>query len=343
MKKSYLSIALLMLVASSTIAGAADKKVDVNLSNIRTVETHLQFANYQKITGGINTWQHVRQPVDIDKQSTIAMNRDTFYSFAVLDLAKPVTITMPDMKDRYMSLQLISEGHYTPFVYQQPGAYQLTQKNVGSRYAFAAVRTFVDPNDSTDIKDVHALQDALKIEAGSSEAFQIPNYDMERYKALAANIQKLIGFWNGDTRGAMGTKDQVDELLHTVATIAGWGLQPPENAMYQVVNTGLDETKNYKLEVPANVPVKAFWSISMYNAKGYFQKNKLDAYSLNNVTVKDKNADGSVTIHLGGCEDGRSNCLPIAGKGFYYQWRMYDPEQPIIDGKWRFPDPVVVK
>jgi hypothetical protein len=88
--------------------------------------------------------------------------------------------------------------------------------------------------------------------------------------------------------------------------------------------------------------VKAFWSISMYNAKGYFEKNKFDAYSLNNVTSK-KNDDGTVTIHLGGCEDRRSNCLPLAGEGFYHQWRMYNPEKSILEGKWSFPDPVEVK
>ncbi|MHC4332814.1 MAG: DUF1214 domain-containing protein [Planctomycetota bacterium] len=341
MKKTSLVIAAIMLICTTGIAGAEEKKVDVNLSNIRTVETHIQFNNYQKIAG-INTWKHNRNPVDIDNQTTIAMNRDTFYSFAVLDLTKPVTITMPEAKGRYMSLQIIDEDHYSPFVYEKPGTYKLTEKNVGTRYAFAAVRTFVNPNDPKDVKAVHALQDAMEIKGGSGEAFKMPNYDMDRYKALAANIQKLIGFWNGDTRGAMGKRGEVDELMHTVATIAGWGLQPPENAMYSVVNLGLDPNKKYKIVVPADVPVKAFWSISIYNAKGYFQKNDLNAYSLNNLTAK-KNGDRTTTIYLGGCENGQSNCLPMAGKGFYHQWRMYGPEKPILEGKWSFPDPVELK
>ena len=61
---SILSVAILGLsLLAATAANADAKKVDVNLSNIRTVETHQQFANYQKIAGGINKWQHVRQPV----------------------------------------------------------------------------------------------------------------------------------------------------------------------------------------------------------------------------------------------------------------------------------------
>ena len=41
-----------------------------------------------------------------------------------------------------------------------------------------------------------------------------------------------------------------------------------------------------------DVPVKGFWSISLYNEKGYFQENKYNAYSLNSLTAK-PNSDGS--------------------------------------------------
>lgn len=341
-----LAVAALMAVTcvdAMAVAQADARKVDVNLFNIRTVETHMQFANYQKIAGGINKWLHVRQPVEIEKQTTIAMNRDTFYSFAVVDLAKEVTVTMPEAKGRYMSLQIITEDHYSPFVFEKPGRYKLTEKNVGTRHALLGVRTFVNPNDPKDVDAVHALQDSIKLVDGSSVPFEIPDYDMNRYHELYDNIQKLIGFANGDTRGSMGKKGEVDELLHTVATIAGWGLLPPENAMYQVVNIGLESDKKYIVTVPSDVPVKSFWSISIYNAKGYFEKNDLDAYTLNNVTAK-KNADGSCTIRLGAWAKGEDNVLPLpAEKGFYHQWRMYGPEKPILEGKWSFPDPVEVK
>ena len=41
----------------------------------------------------------------------------------------------------------------------------------------------------------------------------------------------------------------------------------------------------HKLTVK-DVPVDGFWSISVYNAKGYFEKNDLNAYSLNSLTAK---------------------------------------------------------
>jgi hypothetical protein len=84
------------------------------------------------------------------------------------------------------------------------------------------------------------------------------------------------------------------------------------------------------------VPVDGFWSISPYNAEGYYQKNDLDAYSLNNITAK-TSADGSTTIHFGGCDGKTTNCLPIM-PGWNYTVRLYRPRKEILDGTWKFPE-----
>jgi hypothetical protein len=60
------------------------------------------------------------------------------------------------------------------------------------------------------------------------------------------------------------------------------------------------------------VPVDAFWSISLYNAVGYFQANDRDAYSIITAVADD---DGTITAHFGGCSDDRPNCLPIMDVG----------------------------
>ena len=85
-----------------------------------------------------------------------------------------------------------------------------------------------------------------------------------------------------------------------------------------------------------DVPVDAFWSISLYNAEGYFQKNDLNAYSLNNITAK-KNDDGSVSVQFGGCDGKIPNCLPIM-KGWNYTVRLYRPRAQILSGMWKFPE-----
>jgi hypothetical protein len=86
---------------------------------------------------------------------------------------------------------------------------------------------------------------------------------------------------------------------------------------------------------PADVPAGAFWSVSLYNADGFFEPNPLDAYTVNSVTGT-PNDDGSMTVHLGGCDDGRVNCLPIM-EGWNYTVRLYQPGQEVLEGKYKFP------
>jgi hypothetical protein len=85
-----------------------------------------------------------------------------------------------------------------------------------------------------------------------------------------------------------------------------------------------------------DVPVDGFWSISLYGPDGFFHKNNLDAYTLNNLTAK-KDADGSVAIQFGDCDGKIANCLPIM-KGWNYMVRLYRPRQEILDGTWKFPE-----
>jgi hypothetical protein len=90
----------------------------------------------------------------------------------------------------------------------------------------------------------------------------------------------------------------------------------------------------YKLTV-RDVPVDGFWSISVYNADGFFEGNERHAYSVNNL-IATPEADGSVVIHFGGCGDDRPNCLPIMD-GSNYTVRLYRPRPEVLDGSWTFP------
>jgi hypothetical protein len=94
------------------------------------------------------------------------------------------------------------------------------------------------------------------------------------------------------------------------------------------------------LNVPKEVPVDGFWSISVYNKEGFFEKNKYNAYTLNNVTAK-KNKDGSVTIHFGG-DPKADNFLPVTD-GWNYIVRLYRPKPEVLEGKWKFPEPEITK
>ena len=70
----------------------------------------------------------------------------------------------------------------------------------------------------------------------------------------------------------------------------------------------------------------------------HFEPNDRGAYSVNSITAT-PNDDGSVTVHFGGCGDGRPNCLPIMG-GWNYLVRLYRPRAETLTGSWTFPTPV---
>jgi hypothetical protein len=91
----------------------------------------------------------------------------------------------------------------------------------------------------------------------------------------------------------------------------------------------------YRLTVK-DVPVDGFWSISVYNAEGYFEANALNAYTVNNITAK-REVDDSITVQFGGCAGQSANCLPIT-PGWNYMVRLYRPRPEILNGSWSFPE-----
>ena len=138
----------------------------------------------------------------------------------------------------------------------------------------------------------------------------------------------------------MGLPEGNRPVQHLAFTASGWGGNPPEAAVYlTIVPDHNDGAQHYALTV-RDVPVDGFWSVTLYNAAGYLEPTTSEAYSFNNVTAA-KNPDGSVTIHFGGCADGRSNCLPTP-QGWNYTVRLYQPRPEILDGLWTFPQAVAV-
>lgn len=328
----FASVAL----AGSAFAQAPSGKIPVTVDNFPRAETDRYLATNAKVIGGLGKLQHSRAPASIDNQAVIRMNRDTLYSFAVFDLAGgPVTLTLPDTGKRYMSMMVVDQDHYLPFVAYGMAPVVLTQQSVGTRYAFVAIRTLVDPNDPRDLDEVHKLQDAIKVSQADTGTLDLPDWD----EASLTDIRNaLLGLAKYQTsfRGAFGPRGQVDPIQHLIGTAAGWGGIPERDATYVSVTPAKNDGRTvHILNVPASVPVKDFWSISVYNAGGFFEKNAYDAYSINDITAK-KNADGSVTVQFGGCDGKIANCLPIV-EGWNYTTRLYRPDETIVNGTWKFP------
>ncbi len=263
------------------------------------------------------------------------MNRDTLYSAAVFDLdAGPVTITLPDAGTRFLSMQVIDENHYTAAVTYGGGKRTLTKAGIGTRYVLTAIRILVDPANPKDVEQVHNMQDAIKVEQQIPGGFEVPNWDQDTQTKVRDALIAL-GSTVPDSKLLFGTKDQVDPVRHLIGSAMAWGGNPDKDALYLNVTPGKnDGTTVYRLTVK-DVPVDGFWSISVYNSKGYFEPNKANAYTLNNLTAKEGD-DGSVTVQFGGCDGKTPNCLPIT-PGWNYIVRLYRPRAEILEGKWTVP------
>jgi hypothetical protein len=309
--------------------------VPVTPDNFNRAETDMIFAESVK-TQRLGKFLHHREPMAIDFP-IVRPNRDTLYSLSVFDLeAGPLTITLPNAGQRFMSMQVIDEDHYTPDVFYGAGSHTFTRDKIGTRYVSLGVRILVDPNDPEDVKQVYALQDAITVtQPGGPGRFEAPNWDQTSQKkvrdALLALAQTVP-----DTKRTFGARDQVDPVGHLIGTAFAFGGNPEKDALYlNVTPSKNDGTTIHRLTVK-DVPVDAFWSISVYNAEGHFQKNAFNAYSLNKITAK-KAADGSVTVQFGGCDGKIDNCLPII-PGWNYMVRLYRPRKEILDGTWKFPE-----
>lgn len=320
------------LTAQTAAAGAP---LTVNDSNFIRAESDLYFSETVK-AGGFGKLYYNREMTPIDKQTVVRMNRDTLYSAGVFDLdAAPVTITLPDPGKRLMSMEVISEDHYAIDVVYAPGRYTYTKDKVGTRYVLFAIRTLADPENPSDLKAANALQDEIMVEQASTGTFEVPNWDSksqgEVRDALAARAPQLSG-----SAVMFGTKTEVDPTAHLIGTAIGWGGNPPSAAVYNSIYPKQNDGSTvYRLRVK-DVPVDGFWSISVYNAKGYFEKNALGVYSVNSVTAK-PSPDGSFTVQFGGCAKGTLNCIPTT-PGWNYTVRMYRPREAILNGSWQFPE-----
>jgi hypothetical protein len=321
--------------AQTATVPPATAAVPVTVDNFVRAESDKYVAALAK-QGGLGKLLHRREPASIAHQTVIRLNRDTLYSSGVFDLdAGPVTITMPDPGKRFMAMQVINEDHYTPNVFYGAGTHILTRENVGTRYTVVAMRTLVDPASPDDIKQVHVLQDAVQVSQAGPGKLELPDWDAASQKKVRDALL-ILASTIPDFKGAFGTKDEVDPVRRLVGAAAAWGGNPDKDATYLNFTPARNDGKTiYKLSAK-DVPVDGFWSVSVYDAKGYYEPNAAGAYSLNNVTAK-KGADGTIEVQFGGCEAKTANCLPIT-PGWNYMVRLYRPRPEVLNGNWHFPD-----
>jgi hypothetical protein len=109
--------------------------------------------------------------------------------------------------------------------------------------------------------------------------------------------------------------------------------------------------KNYKLHVPADVPVKQFWSLTLYseNTRRPYENGGTE---ISDVSLDSRmeqlqyNEDGSTDLYIGpdAPEGLESNHLKTVGDdGWFVYFRLYAPEQPFFDKSFKLADFEVVE
>ena len=145
--------------------------------------------------------------------------------------------------------------------------------------------------------------------------------------------------------------DEEPELRFALRAVADrlglWGNHGYE-AVYCQAFTDIDGqplvgSSTYTMTFRQHPPVGAFWSITMYSIPDYYLvDNPIDRFSIGDRTDGIQyDSDGSLTITISHTEPtdptARANWLPAPDDRFRLVFRLYIPQQPIIDGTYAFP------
>jgi len=244
------------------------------------------------------------------------MNRDTYYSGAIIDTTQGATVTIPETNGRYLSVMVVQNDHYIDQVFLEPGTHEITSD---TDFAMVAMRIRANQSDPADDEAIAALRAGVKLEVGGSASHVRPNYDMEQLVALRDELT-VEGTKLGTLMGMQGAHGTVDSLMHKFGTAIGWGLLPDAQAQYlgspKFPNDGC-YMASYTAP-PFSEP--GFFSITIYDADGwiYTEDGILNEFNMN------LNEDGSFDAYFGECGDVDNN-LPTVD-GWNYILRIYEPK-----------------
>ncbi|MNF59254.1 hypothetical protein D3C85_894910 [compost metagenome] len=153
-----------------------------------------------------------------------------------------------------------------------------------------------------------------------------------------------------------GTREMIngDYSKRALGAAAGLFGNTKDEAVY--IGTRSDKDNNfmsgknkYIIRFPKGQtpPDKYFWSITLYELPSrYLVNNAINRYSIGDRTTGLKyepNGDLIIYIQHEAPKGKESNWLPAPQRAFYYLIRIYGPEESILTGAWKAPQPEFVK
>jgi hypothetical protein len=173
--------------------------------------------------------------------------------------------------------------------------------------------------------------------------------------ATSKSLGRMVNGWS--SMKAFGTRSDYagDYLRRAAEAMVGWGGNDQAEAFYPMARVDgdgapFDGNASYTLRFERMPPVRAFWSVTMYDTSydgtgGYLVENPIDRYLINALTeglIHDDDGSLTITMQRSQPEDpvARANWLPTPDGPFYLAMRLYWPEAAALDGSWE-PPPVV--
>jgi len=239
-----------------------------------------------------------------------------------------------------------------------PPKIQVDTMPAGAYFTYAAELLKIHPPHLTD-QPIIAQMKRIGIEPGNS--FDISKLDPDVRKGVEAapaeaqqlmkwklpTIARVVNYWsmNTDTMGVYGNY----YLKRAMVTQVGLGANLPEDAIYPLNladenGKPLDGANQYTIhfEKGATPPVRAFWSLTLYDSDGFQVGNALNRFAVSSWMPFVYNADGSLDIYFQADSPGKdkeANWLPAPKAPFNLTMRLYSPQADALTGKWN-PPPV---
>ena len=175
-----------------------------------------------------------------------------------------------------------------------------------------------------------------------------PSAALAKIKAAVMKSGNAVNGWRINLMG-IGTYG-ADYLHRAAVAFAGLGANTIEDAVYPFAFADADgkpfaSDQRYTLHFEKDQlpPVRAFWSLTMYDDRQLFAENPLGRYAIGDRDKLAFNPDGSLDLYIQRVSPGtgkESNWLPAPKSGgFTMNLRLYWPKDAVRDGSWG-PPPV---
>lgn len=223
-------------------------------------------------------------------------------------------------------------------------------------FSYAADLLSVNPPHPTDFSQLAriallGIEPGKPFDASRFSADERAELEAGKSDALAAMLASLpslgtsVNGWTVMTEniGVYGNA----YFKRAVVTLIGLGANPPDDAVYPLLNVDADDTPtrgehDYVIHFDADAlpPVYAFWSVTMYDAEGFQVANELDRFAIGDRDALTYNADGSLDLFVQHANPGaerESNWLPAPLGPLGVTMRLYAPHPEVLDGRWSPP------